>query len=246
MAFKQVPIVIIWEILRRWADHQPLTTIAANVRSDRKTVRTYIELARCMGLTREDVTPERKEALLSRLEEAAQRAHQKASSQLLLEPYKVEILALVNDRENPLKMKTGNFQSPSRVQIVTEVVNCRLPASLPSAFPLPSSCSLGCSKKTERTRYMPIATQQTFSPEFKRALHLFVKSPQSKLIRYIFASLLEDTNYALHNKVRIVRVVEDLLRIQGISLGDTEMSRLIIEAAIRLKIKMQDEYWPVF
>ena len=93
---------------------------------------------------------------------------------------------------------------------------------------------------------MPIATQQTFSPEFKRALHLFVKSPQSKLIRYIFASLLEDTNYALHNKVRIARVVEDLLRTQGISLEDTEMSRLIIEAAIRLKIKMHDEYWPVF
>ena len=93
---------------------------------------------------------------------------------------------------------------------------------------------------------MPIATQQTFSPEFKRALHLFVKSPQSKLIRYIFASLLEDTNYALHNKVRIARVVEDLLRTQGISLEDTEMSRLIIEAAIRLKIKMRDEYWPLF
>ena len=97
---------------------------------------------------------------------------------------------------------------------------------------------------------MPIATQQTFSPEFKRALHLFVKSPQSKLIRYIFASLLEDANYAQHNRVRIVRVVEDLLKTQGIdpdiALEGTEMSRLIIEAAIRLKIKMRDEYWPLF
>ena len=93
---------------------------------------------------------------------------------------------------------------------------------------------------------MPIATQQTFSPEFKRALHLFVKSPQSKLIRYIFASLLEDADYALHNRLRIERVVEDLLRTQGITLEGTETSRLIVEAAFRLKIKMHDEYWPVF
>lgn len=107
MAFKQVPIVTIWEILRRWADHQPITTIAANVRSDRKTVRNYIELARSMGLTREDFTPERKEELLPRLEEAAQRAHEKATSQLLLEPYKEELLSLVNATENPLKMKTA-------------------------------------------------------------------------------------------------------------------------------------------
>jgi hypothetical protein len=48
MAFKEVPIVTIWESLRRWADHQPLTTIAASVGCDRKTVRSYIELARTM------------------------------------------------------------------------------------------------------------------------------------------------------------------------------------------------------
>jgi hypothetical protein len=51
MAFKQVLTVTIWDILRRWADHQPLTTIAASVGCDRKTVRSYIALARAMGLS---------------------------------------------------------------------------------------------------------------------------------------------------------------------------------------------------
>ena len=108
MAFKEVPTVTIWEVLYRWADHQPLTAIAGAVGCDRKTVRSYIELARTMGLNREDFIPERKEELLPRLQEAAsRRVHAKATGQLLLEPHVDEILALINDHENPLKPKTA-------------------------------------------------------------------------------------------------------------------------------------------
>lgn len=107
MAFKQVPTVTIWEILRRWSDHQPITTIAASVPCDRKTVHRYVELARNLGLNREDFTPERKEELLPHLEEAAKKAHEKASSQLLLEPHQEELLGLINAKQNPLKLKTA-------------------------------------------------------------------------------------------------------------------------------------------
>jgi len=61
MAFKQVPTVTIWETLRLWAEGQPLITIDASVGCDRKTVRSYIELARTLGLNRADFVPERKE-----------------------------------------------------------------------------------------------------------------------------------------------------------------------------------------
>lgn len=50
----------IWEILRRWHDGQPISTISSSVGCDRKTVRSYIALAKAEGLTQETVL-ERKE-----------------------------------------------------------------------------------------------------------------------------------------------------------------------------------------
>jgi len=73
MAYREVQTVTTWKMLRLWADYEPLTTIAASVGCDRKTVRSYIMLARTMGLNREDFIPERKEELLPRLHEAASR-----------------------------------------------------------------------------------------------------------------------------------------------------------------------------
>jgi transposase len=108
MAFKKVPTVQIWTILRRWADKQTLTEIAAQEGCDRKTVRSYIALAREeLKLAPEDIIPERKEELLPKLQEAAERAHTKATGQLQIEPYLEEILGLVNDEDNPLKMKSA-------------------------------------------------------------------------------------------------------------------------------------------
>jgi len=55
----------IWEILRRWHDGQTVSTIAARIGCDRKTVRTYIRLACNQGVTRQSVL-ERKEDILPR------------------------------------------------------------------------------------------------------------------------------------------------------------------------------------
>jgi hypothetical protein len=122
MAFKETPIVTIWEILRRWAEHQPLTTISAAVGCDRKTVRNYIALASELGLSPEDILPGRKEELLPRLQEAAaRRIHTKATGQMLLEPHVEEIRSLINDRENPLKPKTAFFVIARRYELVGKV-----------------------------------------------------------------------------------------------------------------------------
>jgi transposase len=122
MAFKQVLTVTIWDILRRWADHQPLTSIAASVSCDRKTVRNYIALARAMGLSSGDIVPERKEELLPRLQEAASRhIHAKATARMLLEPHVEEILGLVNDQENPLKPKTAFQVIARRYELIGKV-----------------------------------------------------------------------------------------------------------------------------
>jgi transposase len=122
MAFKEVLIMTVWEILRRWADHQPITTIAASVGCDRKTVRSYIELARTLGLTQADILPERKEEVLPCLQEAAgRRIHTKATGQLLLEGHVDEILALINDPDNPLRPKTAFHVIARRYELTGKV-----------------------------------------------------------------------------------------------------------------------------
>ncbi len=96
----------IWEILRRWHDGQPISTIAVRAGCDRKTVRSYIKLACTYGVTRETVL-EQKDKLLPQLQAAVEQLHSKATKQTLLASYVDEILALINDTENPLKPKTA-------------------------------------------------------------------------------------------------------------------------------------------
>ncbi len=95
-----------------------------------------------------------------------------------------------------------------------------------------------------------MATRENYSAEFRQALELFVRPPQSTLIRYICASIVENTDYALHNKLNIVRVVKDVLKVQGfnpdIAFDGTETSLLINEAAIRLRIKTRKQCRALF
>lgn len=57
MAFREVSVVQIKEILRRWQKKESLRNISAAVGSDRKTVRRYVEAARGHGLSQEAVVP---------------------------------------------------------------------------------------------------------------------------------------------------------------------------------------------
>ena len=56
MAFREVSVVEIREILRRWQRGQGLRTVAAGVGVDRKTVRRYVESAKKHGFSRDDET----------------------------------------------------------------------------------------------------------------------------------------------------------------------------------------------
>jgi hypothetical protein len=96
----------IWEILRRWHDGQRNCTIAAGVGCDRKTIRTYLQLACSLGLTRETVL-ERKEEMLPKIQTAIEQLHSKATKQALLGSHIDEILSLVSNTSNPLKPKTA-------------------------------------------------------------------------------------------------------------------------------------------
>lgn len=53
MAFRELSVVVIREILRRWQAREGLRTVAAATGTDRKTVRRYVEAAVARGLQRE-------------------------------------------------------------------------------------------------------------------------------------------------------------------------------------------------
>jgi transposase len=53
MAFRELSVIVIREILRRWQAREGLRTIAAATGTDRKTVRRYVDAAIARGLQRE-------------------------------------------------------------------------------------------------------------------------------------------------------------------------------------------------
>ena len=95
-----------------------------------------------------------------------------------------------------------------------------------------------------------MADQPQYPAEFRRALQIFLKSPQTKLIRYICGSMAVDPGYALRNRRSIVRVIEDVLRTQGVdperAFAELSVFRLIRETAVRLKIKTHGEWYARF
>ncbi len=94
------------------------------------------------------------------------------------------------------------------------------------------------------------AHAEKYPPEFRRAIQVFLKAPQTKLIRYICATLNDDPGYAFRNRDSIVRVIEDILRTQGVDPGKAfdgaSAFRLIKESAIRLKIKTRADWYSQF
>ncbi len=91
---------------------------------------------------------------------------------------------------------------------------------------------------------------EKYPPEFRRAIQVFLKAPQTKLIRYICATLNDDPGYAFRNRLSIMRVVEDILKTQGVdpkqAFDGVSVFRLIKESAIRLKIKTKADWYSQF
>jgi hypothetical protein len=104
MAYKRITIMDIYEIIRRWHDKQSISYIADVLSYDRKTVRKYIIDAKAKGITLEQPLPS-KEKVISLLHEVIKINRRKPKAQHALKPYLQEISSLVNDKENPLKLK---------------------------------------------------------------------------------------------------------------------------------------------
>ncbi len=85
--------------------------------------------------------------------------------------------------------------------------------------------------------------------EFDRAVQVFVRAAQTRLICHICTSLASDPTYVLRNRSSIERVMRSVMNLQGIdsrSLRDSALIEIIRVAGTELKIKVGDERWKMY
>ena len=106
MAYHEISIMDVWEVIRRWHAGSGIRQIARDLGYDRKTIQRYTRLAKARGLSREQPLPPR-EAVLELLRSSETCRGRSAQAQQLLAPYLEEITRLVNHPELAIKPKTA-------------------------------------------------------------------------------------------------------------------------------------------
>ena len=61
MGYKEITVMDLYEIIRRWHDQQKIAHIAKALGYDRKTVRHYIKLAQQLGLSLQQPLPDKEQ-----------------------------------------------------------------------------------------------------------------------------------------------------------------------------------------
>lgn len=102
MGYKEITVIDLYEIIRRWHDQQKIAHIAKALGYDRKTVRQYIKLAQQLELSPQRPLPD-KEQLNQLLNQAIMPAKRPQQAQQLLARFLPEITELVNAKFNPVK-----------------------------------------------------------------------------------------------------------------------------------------------
>lgn len=106
MAFHEISIMDVWDIIRRWHDRHSISQIAQALSCDRKTVRGYVRLAQSVGLSLAQPLPE-KEDVVRLLQNVDRHIGRTPQAQTLLLPYLDEISLLINDPQLALKPKSA-------------------------------------------------------------------------------------------------------------------------------------------
>lgn len=96
----------IYEIIRRWHSGQTISAIAKTLSLDRKTVRGYIQSACKAGIAREADLPGETD-LLGLLQPLSPSGERQKPAAEQFEPYREQIMALLEDPADPLTLKSA-------------------------------------------------------------------------------------------------------------------------------------------
>ena len=105
MGYKEITVMDIYEIIRRWHNQHKIAHIAKALGYDRKTVRRYIELAKQLGLSQQQPLPD-KDQLIELLNQTIEPPKRPQQAQQLLVRFLPEITDPVNDKFNPVKPRS--------------------------------------------------------------------------------------------------------------------------------------------
>ena len=106
MAFKEITIMDIWDIIRRCRDGQTVSSIGRALGYDRKTVKKYITFLHDKGISLNSQTPVDKDEIVPLLQELASRFNERpAEKQDLFNPYLESLKELIIEKR--LKPKTA-------------------------------------------------------------------------------------------------------------------------------------------
>jgi len=106
LAYHEIGIMDIWEVIRRWHSRQNISQIARALNYDRKTVRSYTRLATLCGFSHDRPLPPKEEGLRL-LDQCARSAPRASTAQALLMPYLDEITEHLNSREMGVTAKSA-------------------------------------------------------------------------------------------------------------------------------------------
>ena len=207
MAYHEISIMDLWEIIRRWHDRQGIRQIARSLGYDRKTVQRYIRLATSRGLKQDTPLPP-KEKVMELFQSVEPNFGRSPQAQSILSPYLDEINQLINDTDLSLRPKNA-FLVLCQRHALTEKVSY----SSFRRFLLTHRIDLGLLQSTCRLEVNPGAEVQIdygrmcllFDPETLRfrQLYAFIATLSHSRMKYVELTFRQDQTSFVSSHVRM-------------------------------------------
>ena len=207
MAYHEISIMDIWEVIRRWHSRQGIRGIARSFGYDRKSIQRYIRLAISQGLSLDEPLPP-KEEVLRLLHSAVPTTGRSPQAQNLLLPYLDEIVGLVNDPQLALKAKTAFLVICERHNLTGNVSYTSFKRFVrtqkPSLTPDYSTCRLEALPGSEaQVDYAKIC--MLFDPSIgkQRTLYAFIGTLSHSRLKYVEPTFKQDQTSFVSSHVRM-------------------------------------------
>lgn len=207
MAYHEISIMDVWEVIRRWHTGSGIRQIARNLGYDRKTVQRYTRLAEARGLSREKPLPPR-EDVLELLRSGETCRGRSTHAQQLLEPYLDEITGLVQHPEHAIKPKTAFLLLCQQHDLEGKVSYTSY-----KRFILAHQFELAPDRSTCRIEVPPgsevqidyAAVGKLFDPMTgrRRTLYVFIATLAHSRLKYVEATFKQDQKSFVASHVRM-------------------------------------------
>lgn len=209
MAFHEISIMDVWEVVRRWHAGEGIRKISRDLHYDRKTVQRYTRLASSIGLSPEAPLPPRQEILAS-LKDAETCRGRSREAQETLEPYLDEIAKLINDRAMGLKPKNAYLVLRERHDLGAKVSYTSFKRFIrthrPALMPDRSTCRIETEPGHEvQIDYARIGMLYDPVEQRNRTLYAFIATLAHSRLKFVELTFKQDQKSFVSSHLRMLR-----------------------------------------